>query len=65
MHALVIPRTKVRVAKALPGSLNSGKQYIAFVEGDREFTVDREMGLEEFARKNKGNYLVITVQINR
>jgi hypothetical protein len=60
-----IPRANVRAARPLPGKLKTGKQHIVFVEGDSEFTVDREMALEEFAKKNKGNYVVIAVQINR
>ena len=46
----------------LPGRLNTGKTYILHVEGDREIKVRREMTIEDFAKQNGGNYLVVTVR---
>ena len=49
--------------RTLPGRLWSGRKYILYVEGDREFEVSREMSLEEFAARNGGNYFVVVVQL--
>lgn len=50
--------------KTLPGRLSSGKKYILHVEGDRKFEVSRDMSVEDFAKANAGNFVVVVVQLN-
>jgi hypothetical protein len=64
MCPVVTQVLEAATTKALPGRLAARKQYIFYVEGDREFVVDREMPLEAFAQKNAGRYLVTTVEWN-
>jgi len=60
-----ILRPGVVSAQVLPGRLDAGKEYIVYVEGDQKFTVDRETSLEDFAKINAGNYLVVSVKWDR
>ena len=50
-------------AVVMPGCVTPGEAHIAYVEGDREPIVDRGMTLHEFAAKNGGNYLVVTLRL--
>lgn len=50
--------------RLFPGKLSNGKKYLIYVEGDRPFGADRSMTVEEFAKTNRGNYLVVTGQLN-
>jgi hypothetical protein len=45
------------------GSITPGREYIVYAEGDTKIDMGREMTLAEFARKNRGNYLVVTAQL--
>lgn len=36
---------------------------IVYVEGDQSINVDGKMTIEEFAKQNPGNYLVVTVTL--
>lgn len=47
-----------------PGKLTPGEKRILYVEGDREITLASGMTLDEFARQNRGNYLVVEVAAN-
>jgi len=52
------------VAKeTLPGRITPGRPHIIYIEGDQAIVVDGSMTVEEFARANTGNYLVVTVEI--
>ena len=51
-------------AKFLPGRFTSGTRRIVYVEGDSGFTVDATMTVERFAQENKGNYLVVEVELH-
>jgi hypothetical protein len=52
------------VAKqSVPGTITPGRPHIVYVEGDRQLVVDGSMTLEEFAKANPGNYLVVTVEV--
>jgi len=52
------------VAKeTLPGTITSGRSRIVYVEGDRAINVDGSMTVEDFAKANPGNYLVVTVEV--
>jgi hypothetical protein len=48
---------------AVPGRILPGANHIVYVEGDRDPVVDQAMSVDEFARKNAGNYLVVTLQL--
>jgi hypothetical protein len=50
--------------RTLPGRFTSGTKRIVYVEGDKGFTVDRTMTVDTFAQENKGNYLVIEVEMH-
>lgn len=50
--------------KTFPGRLSSGRKYILYVEGDRNFEVRRDMSVEEFAKANAGNFLVVVVELD-
>jgi hypothetical protein len=52
------------VAKqTLPGKITPGRPHIVYAEGDRQIVVDGSMTVEEFAKANPGNYLVVTVEV--
>jgi hypothetical protein len=52
------------VAKqTLPGTITPGRPHIVYVEGDRQIVVDGKMTVEQFAKANPGNYLVVTVEV--
>ncbi len=52
------------VAKqTLPGTITPGRPRIVYVEGDRQIVVDASMTVEEFAKANPANYLVVTVEV--
>ncbi len=52
-------------SETMPGRLAAGREYILYVEGDREFEVDRLMSVEEFADQNEGDFLVVTIRLDR
>jgi hypothetical protein len=54
----------VVATKTLPGTITPGRPHIIYVEGDRQIVVDGKMTVEEFARANSGNYLVVTVEVD-
>jgi hypothetical protein len=53
----------VKSSLSMPGRIMPGTSHIVYVEGDREPVVDPTMSVDEFARKNAGNYLVVTLQL--
>lgn len=63
--ASLLPQGEVVLSTALPGKIVAGKEYIVYVEGDTTFSVDREMTVEEFAKTNKGNYLLVMVHLSK
>ncbi len=59
-----LPNTvNVTSSLAMPGRILPGANHIVYVEGDREPVVDRTMSVDEFAQKNAGDYLVVTLEI--
>jgi hypothetical protein len=48
---------------ALSASIVAGRPYIAYVEGNNQIDASCDMTLGEFAKKNSGNYFVVTVEI--
>ncbi len=59
-----LPNTvNVTSSLALPGRVLPGASHIVYVEGDGEPVIDQAMSVNEFARKNAGNYLVVTLQL--
>ncbi|MBX3448608.1 MAG: hypothetical protein KF777_03560 [Planctomycetaceae bacterium] len=48
----------------LPGRFTSGTKRIVYVEGDRGFNVSAAMTTAEFASQNKGNYLVVELELH-
>lgn len=48
----------------LPGRFTSGTKRIVYVEGDNGFNVSSDMTVEEFASQNKGNYLVVELELH-
>jgi len=49
--------------KTLPGTITPGRPHVVYVEGDQAIVVDGKMSVEEFAKTNPGNYLVVTVEV--
>jgi hypothetical protein len=49
--------------QTLPGKITPGRPHIVYVEGDQAIVVDGSMSVEEFAKANPGNYLVVTVEV--
>jgi hypothetical protein len=49
---------------AMPGRIVPGGKHIVYLEGDREPILDPEMSLDDFARKNTGSYLVVTLELH-
>jgi hypothetical protein len=47
----------------VPGTITPGRPHIVYVEGDRQIVVDGSMSVEEFAKMNPGNYLLVTVEV--
>lgn len=50
-------------ARLLPGRFASGTKRIVYVEGDSGFNAGPAMSVEEFAGQNKGNYLVVEMEL--
>jgi hypothetical protein len=48
--------------KAFAGRIFPGYQYLSYVEGDELSDVTRNMTINEFAKRNSGKYLVVTLQ---
>ncbi len=55
---------EAKFTRLLEGPLARGAEQIIYVEGDRECSVDRQMSIDEFARTNAGNHLVVMAQMN-
>ncbi|HEV3006408.1 MAG TPA: hypothetical protein VGX78_18195 [Pirellulales bacterium] len=53
----------VVATKTLPGTVTPGRPHIVYVEGDQKINFDGAMTVEEFAKANPGNYLVVTVEV--
>lgn len=51
-------------SRLLTGYLRSGDKLMLYAEGDEKLVIERGMTIEEFAHKNKGNYLVVTITRN-
>lgn len=60
----VVSKVESRFQSTYTGNLPKGSTQLLYVEGDREFVADREMAVEQFAKANDGNYLVVTVTRN-
>lgn len=56
-------KIKVVAAKTLPGKLARGRDFILHVEGDRPFNVSSDMSVDDFAKTNNGNFLVVVVKL--
>jgi hypothetical protein len=54
---------KTVASQTLPGRLLPGQERIVYVEGDRPANVSLDMSLADFATKNSGDYLVVTVDL--
>ncbi len=50
-----------RFRRTFSGKLRPGRTYLLHVEGDREFIAGHKTSVEEFARTNDGNFLLVTV----
>jgi hypothetical protein len=50
--------------RTFPMRLTAGRKRILYVEGDQGFAVDDTMTAEQFAQQNKGNYLVVEVELD-
>lgn len=48
----------------LPGRFTSGTKRIVYVEGDSGFKASSAMTVAEFAGQNKGNYLVVELELH-
>ena len=60
-------RTHDVVASAntfLPGTFTTGTRRIVYVEGDSGFKITSAMTVAEFAGQNKGNYLVVELELH-
>jgi hypothetical protein len=54
---------KIVAKQTLPGTITPGRPHIVYAEGDQAIVVDGSMSVEEFAKANPGNYLVVTVEV--
>jgi hypothetical protein len=55
---------RVVARKTIPDKITPGRRHIVYVEGDtEEITADGSMTVEDFAKANPGNYLVVTVEL--
>ena len=54
-------RVEAKFRQTFAGRLEAGRTYLLHVEGDRRFHADRAMTVEEFARTNRGMFLVVTI----
>jgi len=54
---------KAAISRAIPGKITPGREYVVYIEGDREPAVNRNATLDTFARDNNGDYLVVTLQL--
>jgi len=43
------------------GRLRGGRTYLLYIEGDTSFVATRDMTIDEFAKKNNGNFFVVTI----
>ncbi len=50
--------------KTFPGRFAPGTKSIVYAEGDGGFVVDHRMSVKEFAKKNRGNYLVVEFEFH-
>jgi len=55
---------ETKCARILEGPLHKGRAEIIYVEGDRECIVDRGMSIDDFAKTNPGNHVVVVVQLH-
>jgi hypothetical protein len=62
-HLRTVLNFNVVATKTLPGRITPGRPHIVYVEGDGPINLDRAMTVEEFAKANPGNYLVVTVEV--
>jgi len=51
------------ICRAIPGKITPGREYVAYVEGEREPVLNPSATLDDFAKDNKGDYLVVTLQL--
>lgn len=51
-------------AMILPGRITSGTKRILYIEGDPGITVDQTTTVEHFAEENKGDYLVVEIELH-
>jgi len=52
------------VSRTFTGRVFGGGERIIYIEGGRDFEATSEMSIEEFAKRNKGNFLVVTMQLH-
>jgi len=59
-------RNDIRIvdSRLLRGYLGPGNRFMLYAEGDEKLVIERGMTVEEFAQKNKGSYLVVTIARN-
>jgi len=56
---------EISARKTFLGWVPPGKTRIVYVEGDSAPVVTADMTLDEFAAKNSGNYVVVTVEVRK
>lgn len=61
--ATVLRTFKTTTKKLQPGKIGPGRPHIIYVEGDRPIVLNADMSIQDFAKKNPGNYLVVVVQL--
>lgn len=54
----------VSETRFLPGRFTTGTKRIVYVEGDKGFSVNSTMTVAAFAGQNKGNYLVVELELH-
>ncbi len=59
----IIHDFKTVAKQTVPGTITPGRPHIVYVEGDQWIVVDGSMTVEEFAKANPGDYLVVTVEV--
>ena len=47
-----------------PGRIGPARPHIIYVEGDRPIVLNAGMSIQDFAKKNPGNYLVVVVKLD-
>ncbi len=62
-NSAVMHNINVVATETLPGRITPGRPYIVYVEGDQKIVVHDKMTVEEFAKQNPGNDIVVTAEL--